>query len=80
MRPYRRQVPPDGLHRQIAARIREHSRRRKMSLNKLADFAGISRSHLGRVLSCKQSPTAATLAKLAAALDVNTRDLLPPVG
>lgn len=51
-----------------------------MSLNRLADFAGISRSQLGRVLRCKQSPTAATLAKIAAALGVATRELLPPTG
>ena len=73
-------MPSDALHRHIAARIREHARRRKISLNKLADFAGISRSQLGRVLRCEQAPTTVTLAKLAAALNVNTRDLLPPTG
>jgi transcriptional regulator with XRE-family HTH domain len=69
---------PSALHRRIAASIREHAQRQKISLNKLADFAGISRRHLSRVLSSEQSPTVATLEKIAAALDVGVRDLLPP--
>lgn len=59
---YRRRVP-SALHRQIAARIREHAKRRKMSLNKLADFAGISRRQLGRILNAEQSTMISTLEK-----------------
>jgi hypothetical protein len=33
---------------------------------------------MSRTLNCAQSPTLATLAKIAAALDVNVRELLPP--
>jgi transcriptional regulator with XRE-family HTH domain len=69
---------PSALHRRIAASIRAHADRQKISLNKLADFAGISRRQLARVLNCEQSPTVATLEKIAAALDVGVRDLLPP--
>jgi transcriptional regulator with XRE-family HTH domain len=72
-------VPIDPYHRQLAARIREIADRKKMSLNRLADFADISRSHLGRILR-GQSPKVSTLRKIAAALDVSTRDLLPPTG
>ena len=71
-------MPPSALHRRIAASIRDHADRQKVSLNKLADFAGISRRQLARVLSCEQSPTVATLEKIASALDVGVRDLLPP--
>jgi transcriptional regulator with XRE-family HTH domain len=69
---------PSALHRRIAASIREQTQRQNLSFNKLADFAGISRRQLSRVLSCEQSPTIATLEKIAAALDVGVRDLLPP--
>lgn len=70
-------MPSDVLHRHIAAQIRKLARRRETSLNKLADFAGISRSQLGRVLRCKQSPTAVTLAKIASALEIDVKDLFP---
>jgi len=68
------------MHRFVAAKVREIARRRRMSLNRLADFASMSRSHLGRLLDCEQSPTLATLTRIAAALDVPTRELLPPTG
>jgi transcriptional regulator with XRE-family HTH domain len=70
-------VPSDALHRHVAAQIRALAERRGMSLNKLADFAGISRSHLGRLLRGAHSPTLEMLAKIAAALDAELRDLLP---
>jgi transcriptional regulator with XRE-family HTH domain len=69
---------PSALHRQIAARIREHAKKRKLSLNKLADFAGISRRQLGRLVNCEQSMMVSTLEKIADALGVGVRDLLPP--
>ena len=46
----------------------------------LADRAGIGRAHLSRLLNHQQSPTLTTLEKIAEALDVPTRDLLPPAG
>ncbi len=71
-------MPKDALHRHVAARIRELAKRRDMSLNKLADFADISRSHLARILNCESSASLSTLRKIAEALGTNTRDLLPP--
>jgi len=71
-------VSTDAAHRYFAARIRELVRRRKWSQNQLADFAGLSRAQLSRVLNGKQSPTLGTMLKIAAALDVSARDLLPP--
>jgi DNA-binding Xre family transcriptional regulator len=68
----------DTLHRHVASCIRELARRRAVSLNKLADFADISRSHLARILNGESSPSLSTLRRIAAALDTSTRDLLPP--
>jgi transcriptional regulator with XRE-family HTH domain len=70
-------VPPSALHRRIAASIRDLAKRQKVSLNKLSDFAGISRRQLARVLSGEQSPTVATLEKIAKALGTSVRDLMP---
>jgi len=70
-------VPSDKLHRHVAARIREQLRRKKWSGNQLADFAGISRSYAARLLNHDSSPTLAVLRKIAAALDVRIKDLLP---
>lgn len=67
---------PDALHRQLAASIRRLAEARGTSLNKLADSAGISRSHLARILSGEASPTVAVLGKLARALKVQVEKLL----
>lgn len=69
-------MPKDALHRGLAEAIRRLVRRRKLSLNKLADFAGISRSHLARILKCESSPSLAVVAKIAEALDVDVAELL----
>jgi transcriptional regulator with XRE-family HTH domain len=65
-----------AVHRRLAVRIRALAEARDMSLNKLSDFAGISRSQLGRVLRCDQSPTLSLLERIAKALDVTARELL----
>jgi len=71
-------VPNDTIHRHIAMRIRALAGRRHWSGNHLADTAGVSRAQLSRLLTQKTSPTIGLLAKIAAALEVHTRDLLPP--
>jgi transcriptional regulator with XRE-family HTH domain len=38
----------------------------------------VSRAQLSRLLTLQTSPTIGLLKKIAAALDVDTRDLLPP--
>lgn len=65
------------LRRAVVARVRELAKKRRISLVKLADFAGLSNAHLGRFLAAKQSATLDTLVKLADALDVRVKDLLP---
>ena len=59
------------------ARVRDMAKKRQLSLVKLADFAGLSNAHLGRLLGAKQSATLDTLLKIADALDVQVKDLLP---
>lgn len=52
-------------------------KKKKLSLNHLADFSGIGRGRLSEILSGKSSPTLRTLAKIANALEVKMRDLFP---
>src|SRR6185436_16093574 len=69
---------PSKLHRQLAAVIRDHLAKRGWEQYRLADYSGIGRSHLSRLLNLQQSPTLTTLEKIAQALDVSVRELLPP--
>ena len=73
-------MPNDAIHQHIATRVRTLARRRNWSGNHLADTAGVSRAQLSRLLTLQTSPTIGLLAKIAAALEVHTRDLLPPKG
>lgn len=73
-------MPNDAVHQHIAMRIRAVARRRNWSGNHLADTAGVSRAQLSRLLTLQTSPTIGLLARIAAALGVHTRDLLPPKG
>lgn len=67
----------DDLHKLTVARIRAAARKKRWSANQLADFAGLGRGYLSEVLACKKSPTLRTLGKIAGALEVSVRSLLP---
>jgi transcriptional regulator with XRE-family HTH domain len=66
----------DRLHRQVIRRIADLQREKRLSQNYLADFAGVSRSQMSRMLTGKQSPTLRTLAKIAQALEVDLATLV----
>lgn len=68
------------LHTHAAKRIRAMLVKKKWTQYLLADRAGIGRAHLSRLLNLQQSPSLRTLEKIAAALEIPTRDLLPPTG
>jgi len=61
----------DRVHRQLTKRIDTLREAKGLSVNYLADFAGVSRGHMSKILSGKQSPTVRTLAKISQALDVD---------
>lgn len=60
----------------FADNVRKRADEKGLSLNMLADLAGIARSPLYRVLSCESSVTLDRLCKLANALECNPSDLL----
>ena len=67
----------DNFHREIARRIVQAAKAKGLSANKLADFAGVSRGQMNYIVRATRSPTVRTLRKIAAALDMKTRDLIP---
>lgn len=67
----------DAYHREIAERIKQLLRKRKVSQNVLADLAGVARGQLSAIVNAEQSPTVRTLKKIADALDVGVKALLP---
>jgi transcriptional regulator with XRE-family HTH domain len=56
--------------RQIVANILALAAQKGMSQNHLADFTGMSRAHLSRVMNLKQSPSIRTLKRIAVTLEV----------
>lgn len=68
-------LEPDP-HDVIVDRIKTLATEKGLSVNRLADFSGLSRSYMSTVLRKKNSPTVKTLMKIAAALEVQVRDLI----
>ena len=57
--------------RKIVSKIRELANAKGMSQNHLADFTGLSRAHLSRIMNLKQSPSIKTLKRIAETLEVS---------
>ena len=75
-RPYA--VHMDAPHDNLIRQVKRLAKKRGLSMNRLADAAGVARGTLSDVLSKTQSPTLSTLHKLAVALEVPTGRLLLP--
>jgi transcriptional regulator with XRE-family HTH domain len=71
-------VEPKALRAVIAENIRGAARRKRVTINALADFAAVSRAQMFNVLGGTSSPTIDWLAKVAAALEVEPWQLLSP--
>ena len=56
--------------------IRKLRERRKWSQTVLADFAGLSRSHLSEIENGLKSPNLSTLWRIAEAFDMQTSDMI----
>lgn len=67
----------DTLHRRFTRRVRQLMVQKRLSVNRLADFSGIGRGGLSELLAGKSSPTLRTMSRIADALEVSVRDLLP---
>jgi|SRR5579884_1217159 len=67
------------LYYRIAAQIREMRSAENLSQEDLAGRAGLSRAQLANIESQRQRPPVDVIYRLAAAMNVDPRDLLPPV-
>lgn len=67
----------DATHRHIVSRLNKLRTRRGWSQNELAAESGVSKAQLSRLINLQTSPTIGLLGRMAAALGVVTRDLLP---
>lgn len=68
----------EEIRARVATRIREVAARRKVSLNRLIELSGVSRTQLFAVLRGERAVTVDTLTKLAVALNVDPVELLKP--
>lgn len=66
----------DALQSVIAENIRKHAQQKNLSLDALADFAGVSRRQLYNFLAGTHDVTIGWLAKIADALGVEAAELL----
>lgn len=67
-----------AIRPRVASNIRDLSRRRGVSLNKLADFAGVSRRQLYAFLGGEVDVTLGWLERIAEVLQVDVLDLATP--
>lgn len=70
----------DSLLTTVAARVRELSAERGVTLTHVADFSGRSRSHFWDIMAGRKSPTLRWLVGVAQALEVEPWELLRPSG
>lgn len=67
----------DALHREVIRRIDQARKRRRWTRAQLADFSGVSRGSLSMLMAGKNSPSLRNLGKIATALNMKIRDLMP---
>lgn len=60
----------------MAKNVRRFAVERGMTINALADFSDVSRSHMHAVLACQRAATIDWVAKVAATLKVTPSTLL----
>jgi transcriptional regulator with XRE-family HTH domain len=60
----------------VAAHLREHRKRREMSLDQLAQLTGVSRAALSQIETRKTNPTIGVLWKIASGLGIAFSDLI----
>ena len=66
----------DQLRAVFAKNVRNAAESRGLSLNSLADFAGVSRAQMYNVLAANSSPSLDWIAKVAKVLEVEPWQLL----
>ena len=60
----------------VAAKLKEHRKRQKLSLDELSRRAGVSKGMLVEIEKCAANPSIAILCKISAALGVSVADIV----
>ncbi|TCW30765.1 helix-turn-helix domain-containing protein [Gulbenkiania mobilis] len=60
----------------VAARLKEHRKKQKLSLDELSRRTGVSKGMLVEIEKCAANPSIAILCKIAAALGVSVADIV----
>lgn len=71
-----RMSPPTELERQFGLRVRARRRELGMSQEKLAEISGLHRTYIGSLERGERNVALINIARLAAALDIDTADLV----
>ena len=66
------------FNEQISANLRSFREKRRMSLQEVADLAGLSKAHIWEIEQGRGNPTVSTLEGIAAALGVTIFRMLKP--
>lgn len=66
----------DELQAALGRNLRRHRRERGLSQEKFAEVLGFHRTHAGALERGEENPSLRSVEKLAAALEVDPRDLL----
>jgi transcriptional regulator with XRE-family HTH domain len=66
----------NSLFEMIGKYIRKERKRQKLTIEQLAELAGIDHTHLGNIERGGVNPTIATLFNIAAGLNLNPLDIL----
>lgn len=66
----------DAISSEVARQLRKEREKRELSLNVLAQKAGLSRQTVSYVEQEVQSPTLETLLRITVALDVDLEDVI----
>ncbi len=67
----------DTINRQLGQRIQQARRAKSWTQEDLAHYAGLDFSYLNQLENGKRNPSLSTLHKIATALGVALKDLLP---
>ncbi|MEZ0471095.1 helix-turn-helix domain-containing protein [Luteimonas salinilitoris] len=70
--------PPGSARRRIATNVKRYRSEYGLSQEKLAELASFHRTYVSQLERCVTNITIDGLERLAAALDVDIRDLLKP--
>ncbi|WDE02548.1 helix-turn-helix domain-containing protein [Thalassomonas actiniarum] len=70
-------VPQEKLEVRFGAKLRQIRNEKDISQEALADKAGLTRSYIGRIDRGRINVSLATLYKLAEALEISPKELLP---